>query len=290
MQTAPRFGIDVSSPSTGDPAADAQHAESLGFDVVTVHGDVLHGRRTPREAWTTLTWMAARTTTVRVASNVLVLPNRQPAVLAKMAETLQRLSGGRLILGLGAGAAMNAGAFRAFGLASRTPGEAVDAMEEAIDVVRGLWTTERFSYSGRHLQTREAELQPRPDRPIPIWLGAYGRRMLELAGRRADGWLPSMFLLPPEEAYRSLRRVREAAAGAGRDPDGLTYGYNVGVLVEEGAKSTRDRIAGGPAEVARQLTELVRGGFGFLNLLPAGEARRQRERLAREVLPRVRAV
>ena len=289
MQTRPRFGIDVSSAPGGDPSADARHAESLGFDVVTVHGDVLHGGGTPREAWTSITWVAARTTTVRVATNVLVLPNRHPAVLAKMAATLDGLSGGRLILALGAGAAMNAGAFRAFGLTVRSPAAAVDALGEAIDVMRGLWTTERFTYAGDHYQTVEAELRPRPERRIPIWLGAYGPRMLELTGRRADGWLPSMFLLPPDDAYRSMRRVREAAAAAGREPDAVTCGYNGGVLVQEGERSTRERIAGGPADVAEQLAELVRCGFDFLNPWPTGDVRHQRERLAHEVLPVLRA-
>jgi len=280
-----RFGVDLSG---GDPASDAQHAESLGFDVATFHGDVLQGDRVALEAWTTMTWAAARTTTLRVSSNVLAMPNRHPAVLAKMAETLDRLSGGRLILAIGAGAAMNADAFRAFGLRWTTAGEAVDALEEAIDVMCGLWTQPELTHAGRHFQTNGAQLRPRPGHPIPIWLGAYGPRMLDLTGRRADGWLPSMFLLPPEAAFRSMRRIREAAAAAGRDPDALTYGYNVSVAVDEGATSTPQRVAGGPAEVAARLAELVGGGFDFLNLWPAGDPRVQRERLASEVLPLVR--
>ncbi|HXM57995.1 MAG TPA: LLM class flavin-dependent oxidoreductase [Candidatus Dormibacteraeota bacterium] len=285
---APRFGVDVSTPLDRDPAIDAAHAEGLGFDAVTLHGDVLQGTRTAREAWTTMTWIAARTTRVLVSPNVLVVPNRHPAVLAKMAETLQRLSGGRVVLALGAGAGMNEDAFRALGLPARPVGEAVGALAEAIDVLRGLWTMPRLTYAGRYFATSAAELRPQPDLPIPIWLGAYGPRMLELTGRRADGWLPSMFLLPPEAAFEGMRRIRAAAEAAGRDPDALTYGYNVGVAVEEGAASRRDRIAGDPAEVASQLAELVRGGFDFLNLWPAGDAQVQRERLAREVLPLVR--
>jgi len=280
-----RFGVDLSG---DDPASDAQHAESLGFDVATFHGDVLQGNRVALEAWTTMTWAAARTTTLRVSSNVLAMPNRHPAVLAKMAETLDRLSGGRLILAIGAGAAMNADAFRAFGLRWTTAGEAVDALEEAIDVMCGLWTQPELTHTGRYFQTTAAQLRPRPDRPIPIWLGAYGPRMLDLTGRRAEGWLPSMFLLPPEAAFRSMRRIREAAAAAGRDPDALTYGDNVSVAVDESAASTPQRIAGGPAEVAARLAELVGGGFNFVNLWPAGDPRVQRERLAGEVLPLVR--
>jgi len=285
----PGVGITISSSSAADPVAEARHAEALGFDLVTVHRDVLHGPPPSLETWTLLTWLAAHTSTVRLAPNVLALPNRHPAVVAKMAETLDRLSGGRLVLALGGGAASNGEAFGAFGLARRSARETVQATEEAIDVIRGLWERPAFSYPGAHFTTVAADLQPKPARPIPIWLGAFGPRMLDLVGRKADGWLPSLFLLEPEQAYRGLDRVRRAASRAGRDPEELTYGYNVGVLVKGGAASTRGRVAGDPEEVAKQLAGFVRGGFSLLNLLPAGDGAEQRERLARQVLPLLRA-
>jgi alkanesulfonate monooxygenase SsuD/methylene tetrahydromethanopterin reductase-like flavin-dependent oxidoreductase (luciferase family) len=204
--------------------AEARHAEALGFDVVTVHRDVLSGPPPSLETWTLLTWLAAHTSTVKLAPNVLALPNRHPAVLAKMAETLDRLTGGRLILALGGGAPINQQAFGAFGLARRSPRQTVAATEEAIDVIQGIWRQPSFSYAGRHFTTSGAELQPRPARPLPIWLGAFGPRMLDLVGRKADGWLPSLFLLEPERAYRSLDRIREVASRVGRDPETLTYG------------------------------------------------------------------
>jgi hypothetical protein len=136
----PGIGITISSSSSSgaDPVAEARHAEALGFDMVSVHRDVLHGPPPSLETWTLLTWLAAHTTTVKLAPNVLALPNRHPAVLAKMAETLDRLAGGRLILALGGGAPINHQAFGAFGLARRSPDETVAATEEAIDVIRGL--------------------------------------------------------------------------------------------------------------------------------------------------------
>src|SRR5262249_24737525 len=155
---------------------------------------------------------------------------------------------------------------RAYGVPARSVRESVDALVETIEVLRGLWTQPQLTYEGRYFATSGAELRPQPERTIPIWLGSYGPRMLDLTGRFAHGWLPSMFLLPPEAAFASMRRIRAAAEAAGRDPDALTYGYNVGVAVEEGAASRRDRIAGSPAEVADQLAELVRGGFDFINL------------------------
>jgi alkanesulfonate monooxygenase SsuD/methylene tetrahydromethanopterin reductase-like flavin-dependent oxidoreductase (luciferase family) len=290
----PGVGVTISSSPAADPVADARHAEALGFDLVTVHRDVPHGPPPSLETWTLLTWIAAHTSRVLVAPAVLALPNRHPAVLAKMAETLDRLSGGRLVVALGAGGAVNDSAFDAFGLAHRSAAEKVAATEEAIDVLRGLWRPPRrgLSYRGAHFTTTAAEIQPRPDRPIPLWLGAFGTRMLDLVGRKADGWLPSWFLLGPERAARGLRQVRDAAARAGRDPDALTYGCNVGVLVQEGAAPGQGRMAGGPEVLARQLAELVDAGFTFLNLWPAGDAaaqRAQRERLAHEVLPVLRA-
>jgi alkanesulfonate monooxygenase SsuD/methylene tetrahydromethanopterin reductase-like flavin-dependent oxidoreductase (luciferase family) len=206
-----------------------------------------------------------------------------------MAETLSRLAGGRLILGLGGGAIVNHQAFGAFGLARRSPAETVAATEEALAVVTGLLRQPRFSHAGEHFTVAGAELQPRPAQPVPLWLGAFGPRMLDLVGRGADGWLPSLFLLPPPHAYRSLELVRRAADRAGRDPEELTYGYNVGVLVRQGAASRGGVVAGGPAEVAAQLAAFVRGGFTFLNLSPAGDGAAQRERLAEEVLPLLRA-
>jgi alkanesulfonate monooxygenase SsuD/methylene tetrahydromethanopterin reductase-like flavin-dependent oxidoreductase (luciferase family) len=295
LPARPGIGITISnSASSGaDPVAEAQHAEALGFDVVTVHRDVLHGPPPSLETWTLLTWLAAHTTTVKLAPNVLALPNRHPAVLAKMTETLDRLSGGRLILALGGGAPINHQAFGAFGLARRSPGETVAATEEAIDIIQGLWRQPSLSYAGRHFTTSGADLQPRPARQIPIWLGAFGPRMLDLVGRKADGWLPSLFLLPPEQAYRSLDQIRQAASRAGRDPNQLTYGYNVGVLVTQGtaATATKGQVAGGPQEVAERLAGFLRGGFSFLNLSlsPAADGVEQRERLGREVLPILRA-
>jgi alkanesulfonate monooxygenase SsuD/methylene tetrahydromethanopterin reductase-like flavin-dependent oxidoreductase (luciferase family) len=288
FRTRPGIGITISGAPDADPVAEARHAEALGFDAVSVHRDVLSGPPPSSEMWTLLTWLAAHTTKVRLLPDVLALPNRHPAVLAKMAETLSRLSGGRLILGLGGGAPINHGAFGAFGLARRSPAETVAATAEALEVIKGLWRRPDFTHAGEHFTVTEADLAPRPSEPIPVWLGAFGPRMLDLTGRGADGWLPSMFLLEPPLAYRSLERVRRAADRAGRDPDDLVYGYNVGVLVQEGAPPTRGLLAGGPEEVAERLAELVGGGFSFLNLAPLRDGAAQRERLAHEVLPLLR--
>jgi alkanesulfonate monooxygenase SsuD/methylene tetrahydromethanopterin reductase-like flavin-dependent oxidoreductase (luciferase family) len=284
-----KFGVNIHAgiQSGVDPVTEARHAEQLGFDVVTLHGDVLHGSTPSFELWTLLCWVAAHTTSIRVAPVVLALPHRHPAVLAKMAETLDHLSGGRLILVLGGGGAMNEPAYRALGLASRSPREKVQGLEEAIDLLHGLWSTSGFSYAGQHFRTEGATIEPKPGNPVPIWLGVFGDRMLDLVGRKADGWLPTYQFLEPEQAYQKLERIRMVAENTGRTPDEITFGYNVPILVEEGAVTNRWRIAGSTKKVARQLAAMVRHGFTFLNMWPVGEATVQRERLARDVLPAV---
>ncbi len=282
---APTFGLFLSSRPEGDPVGQARRAEALGFDMVTV-SDHLHGRSGSVETWTLLTWIAAATERIRVAPNVLALPYRHPAVVAKMAASLDQLSGGRLVLGLGAGG--NDAAFRAFGLAGREPGEKVAALEEAVDVMQGLWSEPGFTYEGRHFRTEGANLEPRPERRIPIWLGVYGERMVDLTGRKADGWLPSLFFLPPERAYERMERLRRAAAGAGRDPGDLAYAYNVWLRVEEGAEPKKGQVAGGPKVVAEALAGFLQGGFTHLNFAPDGDPAEQAERLAQEVIPALR--
>ena len=288
--STPKFGITLHTAIRPglDQVAEALDAEQLGFDVVTLHSDAIHGDDPSFENWTLLAWLAAHTSRISVAPLVLALPHRHPAVLAKMAETLDRLSGGRLILVLGGGGPMNEPAYRALGLARRSPGAKVEALAEAIEILYGLWSTSGITYPGKHFGTEGATIAPKPAHAIPIWLGVFGDHMLDLTGRQADGWLPSYQLLPPEQAYRKVERLRRAAEHGGRNPDQLTYGYTIPVLVEKGSVTSRGQIAGSAQEVARQLADVVRHGFTFLNLWPVGEAATQRGLLARKVLPLVR--
>jgi alkanesulfonate monooxygenase SsuD/methylene tetrahydromethanopterin reductase-like flavin-dependent oxidoreductase (luciferase family) len=272
----PRFGVSINATTETDPAAEARHAEELGFDLVTT-SDHLAGTRPTFETWTMLVWMAAATDRILVGPDVLGLPYRHPAVIAKMAESLHRLSGGRLILGLGGGGSDPE--FEAFGLPVPGPREKVDSLGEAVEVIRKLWAGPA-EFEGRHFRLH-GQIAPGPETPIPIWLGTYGPRALELTGRVADGWIPSFPYAPPER-WRGMRdRVRRAAEEAGRDPGDIEYAYNVGVRVDERTEARR-RV------VAEELAAMARDGITFFNLWPAGEAPQQRERLAREVIPAVR--
>jgi probable F420-dependent oxidoreductase len=284
-----QFGLNVSTAATegADPVGVATRAEALGFDFVSA-SDHLHGRGPTYEPWTLLSWIAAATSRIRVATRVLAVPYRHPAVVAKMAETLDRLSGGRLILGLGGG--WSDEEFAAFGLGVRTPGQKVDGLEEAIRVVRGLWSGGPFTFRGAMYETKDAEVAPEPEHPIPIWLGTYGNRALDLTGRLADGWIPTLELAPPDRVRVMRDRVLAAARDAGRDPDAITCVYNLDVRVDERAEPTPSVVAGPPGAVAERLRGFLEIGFTAMNFLPAGpDPAEQAERLGREIIPALRA-
>jgi probable F420-dependent oxidoreductase len=284
-----KFGLNVptSAAAGSDPVAATKRAEELGFDFVSSN-DHLHGTAPNNETWTMLSWMAAATSRIHLATRVLATPYRHPAVLAKMAETFDRLSGGRLILGLGGGYSDEE--FRAFGLGERSPRDKVDGMAEAIEIARGLWSESSFTFEGRLYRTEAAELTPKPTRRIPIWVGTYGPRALAVTGRLADGWIPTYELAPPEEVKVMRERVLAAATEAGRQPEEITCVYNLDVRVEENADVESYVIAGSAPQLAEKLAGFARIGFQAINLCPAGPGDdEQAELLATEVIPAVRA-
>ncbi|HEX6676258.1 MAG TPA: LLM class flavin-dependent oxidoreductase [Actinomycetes bacterium] len=283
------FGLGISPAALpgADPVADARRAEELGFDFVST-SDHLHGTSPTFEPWTLLSWIAAATSRIRVASRVLAVPYRHPPVLAKMAESFDRLSGGRLILGLGGGFVDEE--FRAFGLGERPPRDKVDGLAEAIRIARGLWSRPSLTFEGRLYRTDGAELQPKPGHQIPIWLGTYGDRALGLTGRLADGWIPSLGFAPPERIPGMRERVLAAARDAGRDPGEITAAYNLLFRLDEHARAAPSVVAGSAGAVAEQLAGFLRLGFTALSVTPAGPgAGEQVERFAAEVIPAVRA-
>jgi probable F420-dependent oxidoreductase len=289
QMTALQFGLNISTSATpgADPVAAARRAEQLGFDFVSA-SDHLHGARPTFEPWTMLSWIAAATSRIRVGTRVLGLPYRPPPVVAKMAESFDRLSGGRLILGLGGGAVDDE--FRAFGLPARTPRDKVDGLEEAIRICRGMWAEPGFTFEGRLYRTDGALLAPRPARRIPIWLGTYGPRALAVTGRLADGWIPSLGFAPPERVGPMRERVMAAARQSGRQPDELTCVYNLEVRVDEHADGGPSVVSGSPAAVAERLLGFAGLGFSAMSFTPVGpDEAEQAERLAREVIPALRA-
>lgn len=181
------------------------------------------------DTWTLLSWVAARTERVHLSGNVLNVPLRQPAVLARSVASLDLLSGGRVALGLGAGAFWDA--IEAMGGPRMTGGEALTALEEAIAIVRGVWDADersRLVVDGRFHRVDGAKRGPAPAHDVPIWVGAYKPRMLALVGRAGDGWLPSLGYLQLSDVAASNARIDAAAVEAGRDPREVRRLLNVG--------------------------------------------------------------
>src|SRR3954469_10574095 len=187
----------------------AQLTERAGLDLATFQDHPYQPAFL--DTWTLMSWVAAQTDTLRVAPNVLNLPLRQPAVLARSAASLDLLSGGRVELGLGAGAFWDA--IEAMGGPRRTPGEAVTALSEAIDVIRQTWDTSTrrgVRVEGEHYTVKGAKRGPAPAHDVEIWLGAYKPRMLRLTGRKADGWLPSLSYLEQQDIAAAHRTIDAA--------------------------------------------------------------------------------
>lgn len=193
------IGLDIPTDTSIDPVAAALRAEQAGFDFVSASDHP--GAAGTHEVWTMLTWIAARTERIRIATRVLGVPFRNPALTATMAATLHRLAGGRLILGLGGGSGEDE--MRAFGIEVPAPREKVDGMAAAVEAIRPVF-------------------------PGPIWLGTFGPRALAVTGRLADGWIPSLGYASAEELPRMRERVLAAAHDAGRDPRAVTCAVNLG--------------------------------------------------------------
>lgn len=261
----------------------AVRAEARGLDLVTYQDHPYQPRFL--DAWTLLSYVAARTSRIRLAGNVLNLPLRQPAVLARAAASLDVLSDGRLELALGAGAFWDA--IEAMGGRRRAPGEAVDALSEAIDVVRGIWDVDGAGplvAGGEHHWLRGAKRGPAPRHDMEIWLGAVKPRMLALVGEKADGWLPSLGVVGARALTEANAIIDASAREHGRDPRDVRRLLNVG-----GSFSARP---GGPLRgpVEQWVDDLVALALddGISTFILAADEADVVDRFAGEVAPAVR--
>lgn len=222
-----RFGTFL-TPMAADPQRAvrlARVSEELGFDLVTYQDHPYQPAFL--DTWTLLTYAAAATDTIHLAPNVLNLPLRPAPVVARSAASLDLLSGGRLALGLGAGAFWDA--IEAMGGRRLTPAQAVDALAEGIDLIRQLWDTDSNLRvrGGEYHPADGARRGPAPAHRIPIWIGALKPRMLRLIGRIGDGWLPSLGYLQPGDLAAGNARIDAAAIDAGRRPDEIVRLLNI---------------------------------------------------------------
>jgi alkanesulfonate monooxygenase SsuD/methylene tetrahydromethanopterin reductase-like flavin-dependent oxidoreductase (luciferase family) len=261
-------------------------ADRVGLDWVGLQ-DHPYQRRF-LDTWVLLAWLLAETEHIRAFPNVANLPLRgPPAMIAKAAASLDLLSGGRFELGLGAGSFWEA--IAAMGGPRRRPRESVDALAEAIEVIRLCWSDRRsVSYRGTYYSLDDLHPGPTPPHRIEIWLGAYKPRMLGLTGGLADGWLPSHGYLAPENVPEARGRIDAAARDAGRDPAAIRRLYNVSGSIGPSAGEGGLR---GPVEhwVATLTAWATKLGFDTFVFWPEADWREQIERFAGEVAPAVRA-
>jgi probable F420-dependent oxidoreductase len=270
----------------------ATRAEELGFDSVWVHDHVFNvghvfdriGGKPYYEPLTLLSYVAARTTRVRLGTSVLVLPYHNPIRLAKTAATLDVLSGGRLILGVGVGSIERE--THAMGSPFAERGAVSD---EAIAVMRTLWRDEDPSFDGKYSRFAGMKFSPKPvQKPsIPLVIGGVSRAAIRRAARLGDGWQP--LGLPPEALGQGIAELREQALASGRDSD-----IPVSIAMGLGAPTSRRRYALGSdgAEVVRNAKAYADLGVDSLvisaNTGDPREARSALEMVAREVLPAFR--
>ena len=283
------FGVDVpaSAAPGDDPVSMAQEAERLGYDFVSA-ADHPCGASPSYETTIMLAWIAAQTSRIKVASRVLAAPFRRPAMVAKLAASLDQLSGGRFILGLGAGYSDHE--IAALGAPPLSPAGKIDGLAEAIQVIRGAWTHSGYTQDGSQHSVRDLEMEPRPASPIPVWLGTFGPRALAVTGRLADGWIPSLGYVPAENFPALRHRIDVAAEAAGRSPGQIRGILNLSIRIDPGAQPRPDSVTGSAREVVSQLRHLLGLGFTGFNFLPSGPERiAAMRRIADEVLPVLRS-
>ncbi len=246
------FGVD----DPADVIATAVRAEELGFDSVWVNHHVLNigyvadrlGDRPYYDALTTLTWVAARTTRIRLGTSVLVLPYLHPMSLAKAVATLDRLSGGRVVLGVGVGSlpAEN----EAMGVLYEGRGGYTD---EAIDVMRGLWTAQPFTFTGEHFRLTDALAAPAPRQsPLPVVIGGNGAPALRRVAMRGNGWHP--LGVSPDGAAKRLEALDVELAAVGRLRDEIDVSVRLDIARVTGPDVVAAYAAAGVHELVVSTT------------------------------------
>jgi len=307
-----RFGIQTGQQDVTYPEIVAiwKEAEALGFDSAWTFDHFIPIRGNTDnpclEAWTLLGALAARTTKIRIGTLVTGNTYRNPALVAKMATTIDHISGGRLNFGIGA--AWFEFEHRAYGFPFYTPKERAQRLEEALQVIKKLWTEDHPSYQGRFYALEKAPYSPpnvqKPHPPITI--GGKGKRwIMPLVARYADAWNVPIGVTP-EGIKERLEIVRKECARIGRNPCDIEVqaflvlysitevplagsAVRLGARIVESKEVAQSILAGSPKEIAAQIQRFVDAGAThiIMNLRPPYDPELLR-RFAREVMPRFR--
>jgi alkanesulfonate monooxygenase len=296
-------------PDIGDLIAYAKRAEDAGFDSLWAWDHMLLGSRNPfpfLESLSTLAALSQVTDRVQLGTGVLVLPLRNPVVLAKVTSTIDRISGGRLVLGVAAG--WYEREFEAIGVPFSQRGK---LFERNLDVLFRFWTEEVVTGEADGMAFKSAVMLPKPaHRPRPpVLVGGYVDRVLKRAGTLGDGWLA--YFYQPDSFRRSWAKVRAFAEQAGQDPDRLGNLSQLVICVDDSyeradrrarefmnryfdtppwSEATQDHAIRGTADqCAEQLAAHLDAGVRHVALIPCEYASEQVDAVASDVLPKVRA-
>jgi len=245
MQRRVRFGATLPQikRSWAEARATALELEALGFDSLWVC-DHVYGVPLPTlpifEGWTELAAVAALTSRVELGSLVTPPFFRNPAVFAKQLATLDQISGGRVIVGLGAG--WFAAEFEGYGCPFPSLGERLRALEETCEILKRLWSEERVTFSGRHFSVKDAICEPKPLRRPPILVGGGGERVLmAIAARHADAW-NNMAVFQPRLAGK-VEALRRRCEEIGRDFETIEVSQQCVVVIAEDDARAREALA-----------------------------------------------
>lgn len=234
-----RFGLSLGGYADDVPGRDAlvelaRKAEAVGFDSIQV-GDHIQWHAPILEATVLMATFAVVTERLRIASSVIILPLRDPVLLAKTVASLDVLSGGRMIFGVGVG-----GDNPLEYAAMRIPlSERGSRANESLEIIKGLWANERFSYAGRHFALRDVAIAPRPvQSSIPIWVGGGSEAALRRAARYGDGWIGAF--ASPRKFGRLSADLRRFLHEEGRKAEGFTFGMYLFANVDDDAARARE--------------------------------------------------
>lgn len=301
------FGAQLSLHPPVEQFELVQRVEALGYDSVWT-GDHMSFHNPIYESITLLASYAPITRRIKLGVGVYLLALRSPAVAAKAAATLDALSGGRLVFGVGVGGE-NPKEFELCGVPHKERGARVN---EGIEVVRTLWRDTPASFSGRFTRFESVSIDPKPvQQPPPIWIGGRSDAALARAGRQGDGWVS--YVVHAGRYAQSLDKIRAAAAAAGRSMDNFTAAHLVFITVGrdfEAAKrawvsvlskryaqdfeplAKRYGVIGTPEQCAEQLERFRAAGCNYFVMSAIGDPRDERtqlETIAAEILPRFRS-
>jgi probable F420-dependent oxidoreductase len=238
------------------------------------------------DSLTCLAFLAGRTTRVRLGISVLVLPYRHPLYWARIATSIDRLSGGRFILGVGCG--WMAEEFTSLNVEFKSRGKITD---EQLEIARQLWQAERIEHSGLHYKFDQIAFYPKPESGLPTWIGGEGPAARRRAGRYGDAWFPYFVAITAGDLQVQFREVLKEAEEVGRNPDRVALAVCRPIEVtERPVAQDPSRLRGTPEQLADTISELADVGASHLALQfmasPLPKRVEQIERFGREVMPR----